>query len=228
MKIKKIPGEIKPSEITDKSVYLDRRKFMQTTAGLALAPLFETAYAGYGNQPLKHSRSQYTEKSISDELNSYKDVTHYNNFYEFGTDKYSPADRAQALTTDPWSVTISGEVEKPGTFTLEDILKPHDLEERVHRFRCVEGWSMVIPWVGFSLADLIRRFKPTSRAKYVKFTTLYRPDEMTGQKRRVLKWPYVEGLRIDEAMNPLAISARFHTSRSCISAPTGTRSVQSH
>lgn len=207
MKIKKVASEIKPSEITDKSVYLERRKFMQTTAGLALAPLFETANAGYGNNPLKHTKSLYTEKSISDELNSYKDVTHYNNFYEFGTDKYSPADRAQALTIDPWSVTISGEVEKPGTYTLEDILKPHDLEERVHRFRCVEGWSMVIPWVGFSLADLIRRFKPTSKAKYVKFTTLHRPNEMTGQKRRVLKWPYVEGLRIDEAMNPLAMLA---------------------
>lgn len=208
MKIKKVPSsDIKPSEITDKSIYLDRRRFMQATAGLALAPLFESVYAGYGNNPLKHNKTQFTEKSISEELTSHKDITHYNNFYEFGTDKYSPANRAQALTTDPWSVTISGEVERPGTYTLEDILKPHDLEERVYRLRCVEGWSMVIPWVGFSLGDLIKRFKPTSKAKYVKFTTLYRPEEMKGQKRRVLKWPFVEGLRMDEAMNPLTLLA---------------------
>ena len=204
LKSSKIPGGVKPSEITDKQVYLNRRKFMQATAGLALAPLFQQAQAGYGNKPLTYDKSRY---KVEDELTDYKDVTTYNNFYEFGTDKYSPAERAQALTIDPWSVTISGEVEKPGTYTLEDILKPHALEERIYRFRCVEGWSMVIPWVGITLGDLIKRFNPTSRAKFVKFTTLYRPSEMPGQKRRVLEWPYVEGLRMDEAMHPLSILA---------------------
>lgn len=199
------PKDIKPSEITPKSVYAERRRFMQATAGLALAPLFGTVQAGYGNAPLEFGKApQY---ATSEELTSYKDITHYNNFYEFGTDKYSPAERAQVLTTDPWSVAIEGECEKPGTLSLEDILKPHALEERIYRLRCVEGWSMVIPWIGFPLGDLLKRFAPTSRAKYVEFTTLYRPAEMTGQKRSVLSWPYLEGLRMDEAMHPLTILA---------------------
>lgn len=201
----KRPTDIHPSEITDKSVYLNRRQFMQATAGLALAPLFGHAQAGYGNPPLKFTKN--TTLSVTEEMTRYQDVTHYNNFYEFGTDKYSPAEQAQALTTEPWAVVIDGEVEKPGKITLEDILKPHPLEERIYRLRCVEGWSMVIPWVGFPLADLIKRFQPTSRAKYVQFTSLMRPEEMTGQKRRVLDWPYIEGLRMDEAMNPLTLMA---------------------
>lgn len=199
------PQDIKASEITDKSVYADRRRFMQATAGLALAPLFGTVAAGYGNTPLTFNKMpQYAP---GEELTPYQDITHYNNFYEFGTDKYSPAERAQALSTDPWSVSIEGECEKPGTLTLEDILKPHALEERIYRLRCVEGWSMVIPWIGFSLGDLLKRFAPTSRARFVEFTTLYRPAEMSGQKRSVLDWPYLEGLRMDEAMHPLTILA---------------------
>jgi sulfoxide reductase catalytic subunit YedY len=201
----KRPTDIRSSDITSKEIYLKRRHFMQATAGLALAPLFGSAQAGYGNPPLSFSKN--TGISTTEELTKYKDVTHYNNYYEFGTDKYSPAEQAQALTTDPWSVVIAGEVEKPGKFTLEDILKPHPLQERIYRHRCVEGWSMVIPWVGFPLADLIKRFQPTSRAKFVKFTTLLRPQEMVGQKRSVLDWPYSEGLRMDEAMHPLTLLA---------------------
>jgi len=201
----KHPSDIPPSEITSKEVYLKRRYFMQATAGLALAPLFGNVQAGYGNKPLSFTVNK--TMSTTEDLTEYKDVTHYNNYYEFGTDKYSPAENAQALTTDPWSVEIAGEVEKPGKFTLEDILKPHPLQERIYRHRCVEGWSMVIPWVGFPLADLIKQFKPTSRAKYVRFTTLLRPKEMIGQNRGVLEWPYVEGLRMDEAMHPLTLLA---------------------
>lgn len=196
-------SDISASEITDKAVYLNRRHFMQATAGLALAPLLGKANAGYGNKPLQYNKpGRYP---IDEALTPYKDITTYNNFYEFGTDKYSPAELAQRLTVDPWSVTIAGHVAKPGTYSLEDILKPHALEERIYRLRCVEGWSMVIPWIGFSLGDLIKRFEPTSKAKFVKFTTLARKEEMPGVHRRVLNWPYVEGLRIDEAMHPLTI-----------------------
>ena len=199
----KRPTDIPASEITDQAIYLKRRHFMQATAGLALAPLLGTANAGYGNQPLKYAKPN--RFPIDEELTPYKDVTEYNNYYEFGTDKYSPAERAQQLTIDPWSVVIGGEVGKPGTYHLDDILKPHALEERIYRLRCVEGWSMVIPWIGFSLGEFIKRFEPTSKAKYVKFTTLARKEEMPGIQRRVLNWPYVEGLRMDEAMHPLAI-----------------------
>jgi sulfoxide reductase catalytic subunit YedY len=199
----KRPTDIRPSEITSKEIYLNRRHFMRATAGLALAPWFGQAQAGYGNPPLSYTKNN--AMSVSEELTTYQNVTHYNNYYEFGTDKYSPAEEAKALTTEPWSVEIAGEVEKPGTFTLEDILKPHPLQERIYRHRCVEGWSMVIPWVGFPLADVIKRFQPTSRAKYVRFTTLQRPQEMMGQRRGVLNWPYMEGLRMDEAMHPLTL-----------------------
>ncbi len=142
-----------------------------------------------------------------EEATSYKNITTYNNFYEFGTSKEAPAENAHTLKTSPWSVTIDGECEKAGTYTLEDILKPHDIEEHIYRFRCVEGWSMIIPWQGFKLGDLIKRFKPTSKAKYVQFETLYDPKQMPGQRRDVLDWPYVEGLRMDEAMNSLTLLA---------------------
>ncbi len=145
--------------------------------------------------------------STTEAANSLEDITTYNNYYEFGTDKSDPAERSGKFKPAPWSVTIAGEAEVKGTFTLEDILKPHGLEERIYRLRCVEAWSMVIPWVGFPLGDLIRRFKPTSKAKYVAFKTVYRPAEMPGQRFPVLDWPYVEGLRMDEAMHPLTILA---------------------
>lgn len=201
----KRPSDIASSEITDKETYLNRRKFMQSMAGLAMLPMLNPAHAGYGNSPLKHKKmDQY---KIDEELTPHQDIISYNNYYEFGTDKYSPAKNAQKLTTDPWSITIAGEVDKPGTYSLEDIMKPHALEERIYRLRCVERWSMVIPWIGFPLADLIKRLGPTSKAKYVKFTTLERKSEMPGLRRRTLDWPYVEGLRMDEAMNPLTLMA---------------------
>lgn len=207
MLIKK-PGDILASEITDQAIYEERRKFITSSVGLVTAASlmpFKDSVAGYGGKPLTSIKN--TQFDTTDELTGYDKITNYNNFYEFGTDKYSPAKNAQALTTDPWSVEISGEVEKPGMLHMEDILKQHAIEERIYRLRCVERWSMVIPWLGFPLAKLIKQAKPTSKAKYVQFETLYRPSEMSGQKRRVLDWPYIEGLRMDEAMNPLTILA---------------------
>ncbi len=137
--------------------------------------------------------------------NKYEEITTYNNFYEFGTDKDEPAANARKFRTSPWNVTVDGEAEVKGTFTLEDIFKPHPLEERIYRFRCVEAWSLVVPWVGFPLADLLARFKPTGKAKFVGFTTLFDPQQMPGERAPVLQWPYVEALRMDEAMHPLTL-----------------------
>lgn len=201
--------DIATSEITDEGVYQQRRDFMKATTGLALAPILgmplesQAALTDYA----KLNFTKNVKFSVDEKLTTYKNVATYNNYYEFGTSKSDPSEEAYRLKTSPWSVTIEGEVEKPGTYTLEDILRPHSLQERIYRFRCVEGWSMVIPWVGFQLGDLIKRFQPTSRAKYVVFTTLERPSEMIGQRRSVLDWPYVEGLRMDEAMHPLTIMA---------------------
>lgn len=212
MLIKK-PSEIHASEITDESVYLNRRSFIKSSAGIAIASgagvlsLPELLYAESSVEGKKLKYINNKKYSTDETSTPYAQITEYNNFYEFGTDKYSPAKRAQALTTDPWSIKVEGNVAKPGTYQLEDILKPHTLEERIYRLRCVERWSMVVPWIGIPLSDVIKRFEPTSNAKFVEFTTLYRPDEMTGQKRGVLKWPYVEGLRIDEAMHPLTLLA---------------------
>lgn len=193
-------------------MYLNRRRFIQSTTGLLLAGMTRLTNAkstgqqqSYGGSKLEYQLMP--EYATSEEQTPYEHVTSYNNFYEFGTDKYSPAQEAKNLTVTPWSVHIEGEVAKPGTYDLDDILKAHPLEERIYRLRCVEAWSMVIPWVGFPLADLLKRFEPTSRAKYVEFATLYRPSEMPGQQRRVLDWPYMEGLRMDEAMHPLTIMA---------------------
>jgi sulfoxide reductase catalytic subunit YedY len=140
-------------------------------------------------------------------MNSFEDVTSYNNFYELSTDKENLAERARALITAPWSVRIAGEADVRGVFALDDLIRPHPLEERIYRFRCVERWSMVVPWIGFPLGALIKRFGPTSRAKYVEFTTLFDPAQLPGQRIPILPWPYVEALRIDEAMHPLAILA---------------------
>lgn len=211
MLIKK-PNDINPSEITSESVYKERRRFlgmaaagtaMLTTGGLLL-PQREVAAATNLKSLAPLRKSPF---STGEELNTFEELTTYNNFYEFGIFKDDPLRKADLLSTDPWSITIAGEAEVTGTFNLEDILKPHPLEERIYRLRCVEAWSMVVPWVGFPLADLIKRFKPTSRAKYVEFTTLYDPNQFPGQKYKTLKWPYVEGLRMDEAMNPLTILA---------------------
>jgi len=194
------------SEITPEAVYRDRRRFMQ--AGVAAAGL-----AGLGLSP-SVSAVPTLGKIVSsayrledEEHTDYEDITSYNNFYEFGTGKDQPARRAHTLKVHPWSVSIGGECNKPGVYDLDEILRPHTLEDRVYRFRCVEGWSMVIPWVGFPLAGLLQRFEPNSKAKYVRFETLYDPKQMPGQKSRILDWPYVEGLRMDEAMHPLTLMA---------------------
>jgi sulfoxide reductase catalytic subunit YedY len=192
----------RPSEITPRERYLSRREIIAGMAGVGLAFGSRPASAGQRLEFRKNARY-----STSEAGNSFEDITTYNNFYEFGTDKADPAERSGAFKARPWSVTIAGEADIKGTFNLEDILKPHGLEERIYRLRCVEAWSMVIPWVGFPLGDLIRRFKPTSRARYVAFKTVLRPDEMPGQRFPVLAWPYVEGLRMDEAMHPLTILA---------------------
>ncbi len=143
--------------------------------------------------------------SVSARPNTFEDISTYNNYYEFGTDKSDPARNARNFRTAPWSVAVGGESEITGTFHLDDLLKPYPLQERVYRFRCVEAWSMVIPWVGIPLGDLLRRFKPTSKAKFVEFKTLYDPRQMPGQSVDILPWPYVEGLRVDEAMHPLSM-----------------------
>jgi sulfoxide reductase catalytic subunit YedY len=191
------------SEITPERVYLDRRRWIAAaTASLAFRGAARAAEA----PPLaKLAATRNARYSVTDTASAYEDITSYNNFYEFGTGKGDPQRNAGTLRTQPWSVTIGGEAETRGTYTLEDILKPHALEERVYRLRCVERWSMVIPWIGFPLGDLLRRFKPTSNAKFVAFRTLHDPKQMPGQRAGWLEWPYVEGLRIDEAMHPLAI-----------------------
>jgi sulfoxide reductase catalytic subunit YedY len=197
--------EPRPSEITPRDRYLNRREVVAGLAALAGAGL-----AGAAPDAVAAGRLQFTRNtrlSLAEPSNSYEEITTYNNFYEFGTDKGDPARNSGRFRPQPWSVTVAGEAEVTGRFTLEDILKPHPLEERIYRLRCVEAWSMVIPWVGFPLGDLIKRFKPTSRARYVAFKTVLRPADMPGQRFPVLDWPYVEGLRIDEAMHPLAILA---------------------
>lgn len=199
------PRDIRSSEITPESVYRARRQFLGTALAAGGALLLPDAVQA--SVPRRYGPLPRSPLSTDEPLNSYKDITTYNNFYELGTGKDDPARNAALLKTEPWSVTVDGEVEKPGTYNLEDLLKPHTLEERIYRLRCVEAWSMVIPWVGFPLGDLIKRFQPTSRAKYVAFTTLHDPENLPGQRRAVLDWPYVEGLRMDEAMHPLTILA---------------------
>lgn len=194
---RKIPA----SEITPEHIYRERRQFMQAMgAGLAAAMISGPANA------LTNKASPF---SSTEALTPFRDATSYNNFYEFGLDKEDPARNAHTLKTKPWSVAIEGEVAKPGVYTLEDILKPHALEDRVYRLRCVEAWSMVIPWRGFSLADLLKRVEPTSKAKFVYFETLHDPKQMPEQNSvfSTIEWPYREGLRIDEAMHPLTLLA---------------------
>jgi len=201
-------GLIVPSDITPYEQYLSRRALIAGGLGLMAAQSIG-GFAGkaLGQPPAALTYVHNAALSATEAPNSYADITTYNNYYEFGTDKADPAENSQKFRTSPWSVTIGGEAEVTGTFTLEDILKPHPLEERVYRLRCVEAWSMVVPWVGFPLGDLLKRFKPTSKAKFVEFKTLFDPKQMPGQRSAVLEWPYVEGLRIDEAMHPLTLVA---------------------
>jgi sulfoxide reductase catalytic subunit YedY len=205
-------GEVIPSsEITGKSLYLNRRKFL---AGAALAGA--AAATGVGLRELispgtvvqagnKIDGIKKSTFSTTETITPYKDVTNYNNYYEFSTDKYQPAGLAKDFRTRPWKVKIDGLVEKKQELDLDAILKMATPEERIYRHRCVEGWSIVVPWIGFSLSELIKRANPLGKAKYVEFTTIYAPGQMPGQQTRVLQWPYVEGLRLDEAMNPLAL-----------------------
>ena len=198
------PSDVKSFEITPKSVFMDRRRFMMTAAaGVGLASV---SLPG-GARAAKLEGVVKGPYGTDEERTPFEDVTRYNNFYELGTGKGDPAKNAASLKTRPWSVAVGGEVAKPGTYDFDDLIKPHMLEERVYRLRCVEAWSMVIPWVGFPLADVIKRLEPTSKAEYVAFQTLYDPEQMPGQRRAVIDWPYVEGLRLDEAMHPLAILA---------------------
>jgi sulfoxide reductase catalytic subunit YedY len=198
-------NKVRSYEITSESVYLERRKFLREAGLVAGAGLASLALPGSlmaGPEDLVTVPSRF---STDQTPNSWEDITTYNNFYEFGTGKDEPHRNARDFVTSPWTVEVSGRCSRPGVYNYEDIIKPHALEDRVYRHRCVEAWSMVVPWVGFPLADLIKRFEPDSDANYVQFKTLQDPDQMPGQRRPVLDWPYVEGLTIAEAMNPLAL-----------------------
>lgn len=205
MLIKKNNGFSLPdNQVTDEKLYRSRRDFM-TKAGLLAASAVIPSIAS--SSPYEDlTKSAF---STDEALTPFQDITTYNNFYEFGTGKDDPARYATNFPdkSEPWRVVIDGECDNPGTYDYDELIRPFTLEERIYRLRCVEGWSMVIPWVGFSLADLIKQAKPNSKAKFVEFTTLYHPGQMPGQQRSVLQWPYVEGLRIDEAMNPLTLMA---------------------
>ena len=183
------------ADVTPEHMFLNRRAFMAGSAAFAAGSIAAPALA---------ATSQY---STDAEPNTFEEITTYNNFYEFGTGKTDPSEYAHALTTSPWAVEIDGMVDKPGSYSFEDIMSQMTIEERIYRFRCVEAWSMVIPWNGFELADLLNLAGIQSGAKYVSFETVLRPDEMWGQKRSFIPWPYREGLRLDEAMHPLTIMA---------------------
>ncbi len=206
-----------PSEITPRAVYEQRREFLKLmalgVAGAGLAGCIDSnAQTGAAPQPkgkilLPGTASREPGAIATDTLTPYQDVTTYNNFYEFGTDKASPAQKAGRLKTRPWTVSVEGAVAKPRTFDIEELLKLAPMEERVYRLRCVEGWSMVIPWVGFPFRELAKRVEPTGNAKFVEFVTLADERQMPGIRSRVLPWPYTEGLRLDEAMHPLTLLA---------------------
>ena len=183
------------AEITDKAVFDSRRAFIKSTAMLSAGLL------------LPSLGQAQTKPTPALAITARAHATNYTNYYEFSTNKEDSTQLAKALKTTPWSVEVSGEIEKPGLYHLEDILKANAIQERIYRFRCVEAWSMVVPWLGFPLGEMLARFKPTSRAKFVEFTTLYNPEVMIGQRSAILDWPYVEGLRMDEAMHPLTILA---------------------
>jgi sulfoxide reductase catalytic subunit YedY len=210
MLIKK-SADIPSSEITPKSTYLSRRKFMMTGAvalGAAAVACNKAAQlASPERAEAAGAKLSFTKSALStsEKPNTFREITTYNNFYEYGTDKGDPAENAWKLKTRPWMVAVEGEVKKPKSYDVDQLMKFAPLEERIYRHRCVEGWSMVMPWVGYSLSNFIKQVEPTSKAKYVQFVTLQDPEQMPGQKTSVLDWPYVEGLRMDEAMHPLAL-----------------------
>ncbi|MED5618191.1 protein-methionine-sulfoxide reductase catalytic subunit MsrP [Ideonella sp. BN130291] len=199
-----------PSDITPRGVYEQRRQLIKGLAGTALAGIAArdaiAQTSGPGKLPaLPGAKSSVPGAMTMEKLTSYTDVTSYNNFYEYGTDKADPGRAAHMLKTRPWTVAVEGEVKKPKTFDIDELLKLSPMEERIYRLRCVEGWSMVIPWVGYSLAELIKRVEPTGNAKFVQFITLADKAQMPGVRSGVLDWPYSEGLRLDEAMHPLTL-----------------------
>lgn len=207
-------GSIPSSEITSKSTYVNRRKFLASTGLAGAAAVAGLVLRGMGDLVNPSLIAQANAKidgiqrspfSTSEAQTPYKDVTNYNNFYEFSTDKYEPAGLAKDFKTRPWTVTIDGDVKKKQVLDVDTIIKMAAPEERIYRHRCVEGWSIVVPWVGFSLSELIKRADPLPKAKFVEFTTIYDPKQMPGQRSNVLQWPYVEGLRMDEAMHPLCL-----------------------
>jgi methionine sulfoxide reductase catalytic subunit len=203
--------DIRSSEITPKSLYLNRRQFLTgaaiagaaTATGLGVREIVSPSTSALAANKIDGIKK--SPLSTTETITPYKDVTTYNNYYEFSTDKDGPAKLAQKFRTRPWKVKIEGAVDKKQELDIDTILKMAPPEERIYRHRCVEGWSIVVPWVGFSLSELIKRVNPTSKAQFVEFTTIYDLSQMPGQQRSVLQWPYVEGLRMDEAMNPLAL-----------------------
>ena len=208
--------DIRFSEVTDERVYMQRRDFIRLAGGAALATAGASlaaweatarldAATPAAQSPLQNVRPKVV--STDERLNSFEDITSYNNFYEFGPGPKDPQRYAGRMKTSPWTVKIDGLCDTPATYHLEDLIRPHQLEERIYRHRCVEAWSMVIPWVGVPLSAVLRRATPQANATFVEFTTLHRPSEMPGQNERTLEWPYVEGLRMDEAMHPLTILA---------------------
>ena len=200
---------IRSYEITPKATYLSRRDFMKA-AGVATGAALLTACApstGDNSQNITPGPTSNATDELGDKVNTFEDITHYNNYYEFSVDKQEVADLVKDFKTTPWTVEVGGLVNTARTFGMEDLLKLFPQEERIYRLRCVEAWSMVIPWTGFSLASLLKMVEPTSAAKYVRFETVFRPEEMPGQKSPFYPWPYQEGLRLDEAMNELAILA---------------------
>ena len=211
MLIKKSP-DIRESEVTPRALFLRRREFIKTASATAAAAATGVLGAGLDQEagaqdPKAEKFPNLAKSSLStdEKLNSYRDVTTYNNFYEFGLDKADPARHAHQLRPRPWTVKVEGHCDKPGTYNIEDILKWFPIEERIYRLRCVEAWSMVVPWVGFPLGDFVKRMEPTSKAQFVEFRTLVDMKQMPGQRQPALQWPYREGLRMDEAMHPLAI-----------------------
>lgn len=197
------PADIPPSEITPRALFEKRRELLKGIAGTALAAALPfSAQAGEG---LNYARS--SPFNTAEKPTPYQDVTHYNNFYEFGTDKSDPAEQAQALKTRPWQIAIEGLVKRPKTLAIDDLIRLVPLEERIYRMRCVEGWSMVIPWIGLPLAALLKQVEPLGSAKYVEFVSAADPKIMPGVRSGILDWPYLEGLRLDEAMQPLTLLA---------------------
>ncbi len=219
MLIKKLKGiEIPSSEITPEHVYKSRRQFMKSAALATAGGILAACGPRGGNAPqgsapvspetdTTPAKTSATTDELDDPLNSYEDIITYNNYYEFSTNKQEPAKLATEFPTSPWQVEVGGLVKNPGTYDIEDLLTKFDQEERIYRLRCVEAWSMVIPWLGFPLSKLLAEVEPTSDAQYVHFETLYDPEVMPGQKSRWYDWPYVEGLRLDEAMHDLTLMA---------------------